>query len=293
MQMCSYNLVAVSGGSDSMALLDILYNKGMKIIVCHVNYGIRESANRDEEIVRKYCEKKDIPIEVLKDIKYDKTDGNFENWARIIRYNFFKEMYQKHDCRYLYVGHNLDDHIETYFIQKRRSGKCDFYGLKEEIVIYDMKVRRILLEHSKNDLRLYCENNNINYGIDETNFDEKYLRNSIRHNYINKMTFLEKQNILNEIRKLNENKEEEYRKIHFLLDSCKTGNNIIDLNLFKDNDVKNKISIIYYFVIENVKERISISERRILDIINKINSNKPNIMLGLKSLYYIKNMTNW
>ena len=72
-----YSLVAVSGGSDSMALLDMLYNRGDELIVCHVNYGFRESASRDEDIVRRYCKDKGIKLEVLKNIKYDKKEGNF------------------------------------------------------------------------------------------------------------------------------------------------------------------------------------------------------------------------
>lgn len=58
------------------------------------------------------------------------------------------------------------------------------------------------------------------------------------------------------------------------------GNNIIDLSLFKGIDDKTKVSIIYYFVIENVRVKISISDKRIKDIIKKIDSSKPNIMLG-------------
>lgn len=273
-------LVAVSGGSDSMALLDMLYNKGEKLVVCHVNYNVRESALRDENIVRDYCKERGIPLEILKGFKYDKSEGNFENWARVVRYNFFKEIYNKYDCECLCVGHNLDDLLETYFIQKERKSRCDFYGLKENIVIYDMNVRRVLLNYSKEDLRLYCENNGIAYGVDETNFDETYLRNNIRHNVIKNMCLEDKRKVVEEINLLNIEKNREYEENHLLLDKCKVGNNIIDLRLFKKNDDKNKESIIYYFVIENVKERISISNKRIADILNKINSNRPNIMLG-------------
>ena len=275
-----FKLVAVSGGSDSMALLDMLYKNGDNLVVCHVNYNVRDSALRDENIVRKYCEERDIKIEVLKDFVYDKKEGNFENWARVIRYNFFKEMYKKYNCECLCVGHNLDDLLETYFIQKERNSRCDFYGLKEEVLIYEMKVKRILLNYSKEELRVYCENNYIEYGVDETNFDESYLRNNIRHNVIKDMTIEEKKRIINEINELNSVKEKEYFGIHRLLEKCKIGNNIINIKLFNDNDDKSKVSILYYFVIENVKKRISISEKRIEDMISKINSNKPNIELG-------------
>ena len=280
MEDYKYRLVAVSGGSDSMALLDMLYKRGESLVVCHVNYNVRESALRDENIVRSYCEERNIKLEILKGFNYDKSDGNFENWARVIRYNFFKKIYDIYGCECLYVGHNLDDLLETYFIQKDRCGKCDFYGLKENTFIYGMTVRRILLNYSKEDLRLYCENNSIEYGVDETNFDETYLRNNIRHNVIKNMSKEEKNEVVKEINLLNVVKEKEYEDIHVLLEKCKCGNNSIDLSLFERIEDKNKVSVIYYFVIENVKERISISEKRILDIIVKINSNKPNIMLG-------------
>lgn len=276
----NYNLVAVSGGSDSMALLDMLFKKGKKLIVCHINYGFRDSALRDELIVRNYCEKNGIKLEVLKNIKYKKEDGNFENWARVVRYNFFKEMYRKYNCDYLYVGHNLDDLLETYFIQKKRNSKCDFFGIKEESYIYEMKVKRILLGYSKDELSEYCVKNNIVFGVDETNFDETYLRNNIRHNVIRKMSKEEKLEVVKEIEKINVFKEKEYLDTHNLLDSVKKGNNIIDLKLFEKIEEIHKVSVIYYFVIENVKERISISNTRIKDILSKINSSKPNIELG-------------
>lgn len=276
----NYSLVAVSGGSDSMALLDMLNKRKEKIIVCHINYGFRDSASRDELIVRNYCKENNIKLEVLKDLKYKKEYGNFENWARVVRYNFFKEMYKKYNCECLYVGHNLDDLLETYFIQKERKSKCDFFGIKEESFIYEMKVKRILLNYSKDELAEYCCDNEIIFGVDETNFDETYLRNNIRHNIIKKMSKEEKLRVVKEINELNIFKEKEYLKIHNLLNNVKCGNNIIDLRLLKEIDVKNKVSVIYYFVIENVKERISISDRRIKDIISKIDSNKPNIMLG-------------
>jgi len=275
-----YSLVAVSGGSDSMALLDMLFKENKQLVVCHVNYGFRESASRDENIVKDYCLKHNIKLEVLKGFKYTKEEGNFENWARVVRYNFFKENYKKYNCDCLYVGHNEDDLLETYFIQKKRNAKCDFYGLKEESVIYEMKVKRILLKYSKQELNDYCIENSIDFGVDETNFDETYLRNNIRHNIVKNMSKNDRKVYLNEINKFNKNKEKEYNDVHNLLNSLKKGNNILDLGLFNKIEDRNKISILYYFIIENVKVRISISDKRIRDIINKINSSKPNIILG-------------
>ncbi len=274
------SLVAVSGGSDSMALLDRLYKDNKDLVVAHVNYNFRESALRDENIVKEYCEKNKIKLEILKGFKYNKEDGNFENWARVIRYNFFAELYKKYNCECLYVGHNLDDLLETYFIQKERNSRCDFFGLKDEIFIYNMRVRRILLGYTKKELNDYCVHNNIKFGVDETNFDVSYLRNNLRHNVLLKLSREEKENIVKEINRLNVDKEKEYLRIHNLLNSIKCGNNIVDLNKFKENDIKDRVSMVYYFVIECVKEKISISEKRLLDIVSKIESSKPNIELG-------------
>ena len=84
-------LVAVSGGADSMALLDMLKNKQYKLIVAHINYKKRDSSDRDEEIVKKYCEKHNIMCYVDKPTQTNK--GNFEEWARNARYTFFKKLY--------------------------------------------------------------------------------------------------------------------------------------------------------------------------------------------------------
>ena len=275
-----YSLVAVSGGSDSMALLDMLRREGKKLIVCHVNYGFRESSNRDEDIVRKYCSKYNLKLEILKNVKYDKDDGNLENFARVMRYDFFKKVYYKYGCDCLYVGHNKDDLIETYYIQKKRDAKCDYYGLKEENFMYEMVVKRTLLSFSKDELKKYCDNNNIEYGVDETNFDNSYLRNNIRHNVVLKMSEEEKKQVLDEIRQNNVFKQKEYETTHNLLNNCKVGNNKLDLKEFFKLSEEDRVSVIYYFIIEIVKVKISISDKRIRDILNKIKSNKPNIELG-------------
>ena len=87
-------IAAVSGGPDSMALLDMLVKEGFKPVICHVNYHKRETSNRDEEIVRRYASKYNLTVKVLH--ATDETSGNFQNWAREFRYNFFKLSPIKH-----------------------------------------------------------------------------------------------------------------------------------------------------------------------------------------------------
>ena len=211
-------LVAVSGGSDSLALLDILKNKNeYNLIAVHVNYNYRDSALRDETIVRNYCDKNNIKLYVKSlDSKNDK-EGNFEDWARVIRYKFFKEVYDKENCVCLFVGHHKDDFIETYLMQKARNALVDYYGINKEVELQGMKVVRPLLEYSKKDLEKYCNDNNIEFGVDETNYDLNYSRNSVRANIINSMTDEEKNILVEKINKLNHKNNHAQRGIDYIV----------------------------------------------------------------------------
>lgn len=274
-------LVAVSGGSDSLALLDILYTKKeYKLIVCHVNYNYRDSSTRDENLVRKYCNNKNIDCYVLNlESKKQKT-GNFEDWARVARYKFFKEIYLKESCKCLFVGHQKEDVIETFLLQKKRNSIVETYGLARETNIQGMKVVRPLLNYTKKELEDYCVNNGIEYGVDETNFDLNYSRNRLRHQVIAKMSEEEKEKILKEIEDLNHTKQEHLKNIKNKIKECLIDKNRIDLENFKVLDYETKKEVLYYFLIDNVYKKISIRSSRLDDLIKKINSDKPNLMLA-------------
>ena len=194
-------IVACSGGPDSMALLDKLYKQGHTIIVAHVNYHKRDTANRDEKIVRDYCQERSIEVEVQEPTFDNKS--NFQSWARKVRYDFFFELAAKNDTDQIYVAHHLDDHLETYLFQKSRNMLCDHYGLKSENIMKGMKIIRPLLHETKAQLIEYCDQNNIEYGIDESNLGNDYTRNKIRHSQIEKMSLLEKLRLNEEIQKEN------------------------------------------------------------------------------------------
>ncbi len=87
-------LLAISGGPDSMLLLE-KYKK-QKIVVAHINYNKRQDSYIDEQIVKNFCKKYSISLEVLNTTK--KLKGNFQNAARDLRYDFFKKVYKKYNC---------------------------------------------------------------------------------------------------------------------------------------------------------------------------------------------------
>jgi tRNA(Ile)-lysidine synthase len=109
-------IIAVSGGSDSMCLLD-LYKKQVKC-VCHVNYNLRLSSIRDTEIVKEYCLKNNLNLEILNcdeaiKSKYHSEDKNEESSLRKIRYDFFCECAEKYNVNTLLVAHQYDDFLES------------------------------------------------------------------------------------------------------------------------------------------------------------------------------------
>jgi tRNA(Ile)-lysidine synthase len=180
----AYYIIAVSGGPDSMCLLNKY--KHRDICVCHVNYLKRESSNRDEEIVRNYCLKNNIKLEVLRVSEemyrdYKKMYGNnFECVARNIRYDFFITNLKKYNAKYILVGHNYNDHLETAYSMMEKKSKALYYGIMQVSGRKDTIILRPIMNMYKADTEKYCKKHNVPYGIDETNFDPKYTRNRIR-----------------------------------------------------------------------------------------------------------------
>ena len=82
-------IIGVSGGPDSMALLDLAFRHGVNCVVVHVNYQKRDTAKRDQELVQLYCNKHNIECYVFNAIEFK---GNFQDQAREYRYSRFKEV---------------------------------------------------------------------------------------------------------------------------------------------------------------------------------------------------------
>lgn len=217
-------LVAVSGGSDSMALLDMMRQEASELIVAHVNYKKRSSADRDEQIVQAYCQQYKLPFKVLYPIY---QHGNFQAWAREVRYDFFRQLIKEYQLQGVVVAHHQDDVLETYLMQKQAQRIPLYWGIKAETVIDGLTIYRPLLEWTKKQLLNYCRQHNLNYGYDETNDSNQYQRNRIRHQQINKLTDTEKAQLLQEIKQANDELEKQQCKIKRVL---QTLGNHIDIN---------------------------------------------------------------
>ena len=187
-----YNLIAnkdtivvgVSGGPDSMALLDILYKLkdeyDINIVVAHVNHMIRKESEEEAIFVKKACEKYGLAFEYKKiniENLAKENKKSTETIGREERYAFFNEILKKYNANKIAVAHNLDDTVETTFMNLMRgSGINGLIGIKYT----NGNIIRPLLDVSRNIILEYCEDNSLNPKFDKTNFEPLYTRNKIR-----------------------------------------------------------------------------------------------------------------
>lgn len=195
-------LLACSFGPDSMALFSLLLKSHYNFEVAHVNYGLRPEAKKETENLEKFCNENNIKIHVLK-VKSISSENNVEAECRKIRYEFFKKIINKQGLSAVLVGHNEDDVIETYLMQKQRKNLVNYYGIAETTTIFDIQVIRPLLMYSKAALLKYCKENNVPFAIDSSNLTDQFERNKIRHNIVQKMDKEKRRNILGEIAQKN------------------------------------------------------------------------------------------
>ena len=265
-------LAAVSGGPDSIALLNKYHKKIYG--VCHINYHYRDTSDFDQSIVKQYCDRykiKSFILNIDKKIYSTNRIKNFENWARIKRYDFFLKIANKTGIKQILMGHNADDFVETYYMQKQKGTQLLFYGIKKENYYKDLRIYRPFIKIRKTELEKYCNKHHIEYAIDITNSDPKFLRNKFRK-IISKMNNKQFYKVYNDICKINKSKNKLLKKTNKLY--CEWTKQNYDLIFFKNQENKIQIHLIYKFLINFSPWRISMN--KINEIIRFFLSNKGN-----------------
>jgi len=185
-------ILAVSGGPDSVCLLDIfsrLQKKySLKLIIAHVNYNLRgEDSMRDEKFVQDLATKYNLEIfalDLVETQNFASLHGkkkNSENHLRNIRYDFFEKL--REDCNFdcIAVAHNANDQVETFLMRIiRGSGMSGLTAMKFK----NEKIIRPLLSISRKEVLEYLKTNKLKYRTDKTNAQNLYLRNKIRNKLI-------------------------------------------------------------------------------------------------------------
>ena len=274
-------VIGVSGGPDSMCLLDILVKQTKipcTIQVAHINHQIREEADQDEEYVRQYCKKNNINFYAkrIDIIKYANTNKiGTEEAGRKIRYEFFEEIKEKTKSSKIATAHNQNDNVETVFMKLiRGSGLTGLRGIE---VIRENKYIRPLIQCQREEIEEYCKQNNLKPRMDQTNQDNQYTRNKIRNCLIPYIQQEFNPNLVPTIERLsNIVKQEDNYIQEQMKQKYKKQQIVLDIKNFNQLETVIKNRMIRYIINDILKLSFTIENIHIKDIIKLCNKNIGN-----------------
>ncbi len=178
-------LVAVSGGVDSMTLINILRSLDFDVSVAHMNFQLREEAsNQDEEFVKNWCDMHEIACHTRRVDTIDvaeKDQISTQMAARQLRYDWFQELCKEHGYKRIATAHHLNDSLETVLLNLTKG--TGIRGLAG-IPATNGKVIRPFLEISKEEILAYAKESKLKWREDASNADTKYQRNLIRNEVV-------------------------------------------------------------------------------------------------------------
>jgi tRNA(Ile)-lysidine synthase len=176
--------IAYSGGLDSSALLHLAAQSGRKVHAFHVHHGLSPNADAWESHCRAKCERLGIPFASRRVT----LDNRSEAAARKARYAALGALCIEHKVHLLLTAHHLDDQAETILLQLLRgagpagmSGMDAFNRAPALLGTPDVLLARPLLEASRAQLEAYVREHRISHIEDESNADQRYARNALRH----------------------------------------------------------------------------------------------------------------
>ncbi len=182
-------VVGVSGGPDSLCLMDLLYRSGYHIVVAHFNHRLRPEAKAEAQDVRRLAGRLKIPFaggsaNVKAYAGLHKM--SIEEAARLLRYRFLFDRAHRHRAQAVAVGHTADDQVESILMHfLRGTGLTGLQGMRYRTVLprldAEIPIVRPLLNVWRDETRSYCEANGLQPHFDPTNESLDFLRNRIRH----------------------------------------------------------------------------------------------------------------
>lgn len=199
-------LVAVSGGADSMALAFLLKDFcdkfNIELFAVTVDHKMREKSTDEANEVAKILAKNQINHHILEIQKQDLPQKNIEAKLREQRYNLLYDFAIENNISSVFVGHHKNDLAENFIIRLFRGSQIDGISAMNEVFEFKkVKIYRPLLKIKKQNLYDFLELKKISWFEDESNFDEKFLRNKIRKFFDD---FHEKDLIIDRIEKFSE-----------------------------------------------------------------------------------------
>jgi tRNA(Ile)-lysidine synthase len=291
-------VIGLSGGVDSVVLLNIINSIKIKsmpllnITAIHVNHNISPNSKQWEIFCNNICDKLGIKFNSYQ-LNIERNGGeSLENIARIKRYQIFE---QHSNNNIITLAHHNNDQFETIISQIIRGSDIhNIAGMRPISIKSNMHLWRPLLKITKQDIESYAKYNSIEYIIDESNDNEKFLRNFVRHSII-PLLFEYDNNIINKINNLSTSLQNSCDLIDDIaqsdLKSINDGNNnILLVSKLKNLSNLRQINVINYLLKQN--GLLQVSQNQIKEFVRQINKSswdkKPSIRLNETKLL-IKN----
>ncbi|MDD2839504.1 MAG: tRNA lysidine(34) synthetase TilS [Rickettsiales bacterium] len=249
--------VAVSGGIDSLSLTLLVSNWAKKhnieVVALTVDHGLRENSNDEAVYINSLLKKYGIEHHILA-WEDEKPKTNIESIAREARYKLIFNFCKNNNINTILLGHHLQDQAENFLIRLfRGSGILGLSSMQKVSYFRNFTIIRPFLDIKKENLKEYLVENNVKWIEDESNADEKFLRNKIR-NFLN--SFEEEDNII--------------RRINMAVDTFQTAENIIKNRIDSlENEVYFYDKNYHYYVI-NYKKFVNFEKDIQLRILSKI-----------------------
>ncbi len=186
-------VIGVSGGPDSLCLLDTLHHLGYPLICAHLDHGLRQESSAEAAYVKGIAQSYNLPFEIEKqDIALKAGSGvSLEEAARLARYNFLLRVARKNDVHMIATGHTADDQVETVLMHfLRGTGPSGLRGMLPDTSLdswvgfpdaQGIRLIRPLLTLDRRQTEEHCQALGLEPVIDSSNMDYTFFRNRIRH----------------------------------------------------------------------------------------------------------------
>ncbi len=296
-------IVAVSGGPDSMVLLEALSELVENcLIVAHLNHKFRgDSAASDADFVRAECDKRGITC-VVREIdvpaEMERAGTGAQETARSVRYQFLYDVAREYGASTIAFGHNADDQAETVLMRIiRGTGMYGLSGIPYKREHDGVLLVRPLLNVTRNQIEKHAKEHGLAYITDQSNFSTKYFRNLTRMEIL---PYLEQYNpqLSNSLRQLaeiarDENEYLDYEAKAHIQEAVRRDKNQLELNVreFTKLDIAIQRRVIH-LLLKEYRTRQETTYRNIEDIIKLAANPHPSKSLDLAGIDVYRQYNN-
>lgn len=185
-------VVGVSGGADSLCVLDVLIRSAYQVIVAHFNHKLRPDADADADTIQRLADQRQLQFflgEEQVDARAERENESIEEAARYERYRFLFKCAAEVGAQAVVVGHTADDQVETVLMHLLRgAGMSGLSGMTKRALPNawsdQIPLVRPLLGFWRSQVLAYCREHGLNPLIDASNQDLTFYRNRLRHELI-------------------------------------------------------------------------------------------------------------